>query len=356
MAVTTLRYRSVLPNLGKRNYHLLMKTISTSQKLETNKDVVEFRLHCLKHFYQYGLKSFMSAFPKVGKSTIYDWKNIWEKSGKNPNSLIPKSTKPKRVRQMQTDLRLIEFIAAIRNSENYGFMGKDKIKPLLDAFANQLGIPSVSTGVIGKIIKRKRLSKNTHTAKCKHKRGGKKNAYQRIKHSPKVKTPGYVEVDCVTINLNGKNHYFVCFIDVFTRFALAAHIAGLKSALVVKRLKWFTKEYYRQTQIRVHTIQTDNGSEFLDAFHQYCLSHSLHHIFTYPHHPQTNGYIERYNCTVQKEFLERSDELFTNNIDAFLPKLEHYNLWYNEIRPHSALKNRTPITFIKNYFSEMCVT
>jgi transposase InsO family protein len=356
MTVNTYRYRSVLPNMGKKNYHLLMKTISNSQKIEVNKDVVKFRLHCLNHFRHHGLTSFLSAFPQISRTTIYRWQAMYLQSKRNPASLIPKSTRPKRLRQMRVDYRLVGFIRSIRESENYGFMGKDKIKPLLDAYAKEIGITSVSTGVIGKIIKRKKLTKNTHALKCKKWKRGKAGGIIRIKHSPKVKAPGYIEVDCVTINLNGRNYYFVCLIDVFTRFALASYLPSLKAKLVTEILKWFINQYYQQTEIKVHTIQTDNGSEFLADFHDYCLTHNLQHIFTYPHHPQTNGYIERYNCSVQKEFLERSDELYTGNIDAFLPKLDRYNTWYNEVRPHSALKNRTPIIFIKNYLSQMCVT
>jgi hypothetical protein len=357
MSVDNYRWRSILPGMGKKNYALLMKSMSTSQKIEANRDIVAFRLHCLDHFYTHGLKSFLSAFPKVGKSTVYDWKRKYERSGKREDSLIPKSTRPKNTRQMKTDSRLVEFITAFRNQEDYGFLGKEKLKPFVDAFALDLGIPTISTGVIGKIIKRKHLSKNTHAQKCKRvKKGRKSNQFTRIKHSPKIKQPGYIEVDGITINLNGKNHYFVSFIDVFTRFALVAKVNRLKANLVAQELNWFIQEYQAQTGIEVYTIQTDNGSEFLAEFHEYCQTHHLHHVFTYPHCPQTNGFVEKYNCTIQKEFLERSNELFINDISSFLPKLARYNAWYNEIRPHSALKNRTPITFIQNYFSEMCVT
>jgi hypothetical protein len=139
-----------------------MKTLHTSQSLEANKDIVEFRLHCLNHLATHGIKSFLSAFPNVGKSTVYDWRRIFRQSRNNPASLIPKSTRPKRLRQMRVDHRLVEFIAKVRNSDCYGFMGKDKLKPLLDAYARDLGIPSISTGTIGKIIKKRRLNKMSH--------------------------------------------------------------------------------------------------------------------------------------------------------------------------------------------------
>jgi len=53
---------------------------------------------------------------------------------------------------MNTDKRIIEFIKSLR--EKYPKIGKDKIKPLLDKYCLTLGIPSISSSTIGKIIKR----------------------------------------------------------------------------------------------------------------------------------------------------------------------------------------------------------
>jgi len=47
---------------------------------------------------------------RVGKLTLYDWKREYEQSEKKLLSLVPKKTRPKRVRQMTTDWRLVQFI------------------------------------------------------------------------------------------------------------------------------------------------------------------------------------------------------------------------------------------------------
>ncbi|MBN1263030.1 MAG: hypothetical protein JW991_01610 [Candidatus Pacebacteria bacterium] len=105
------------------------------------------------HYYKYGLASTLDAF-RVKKSTFYDWKKRYEKSGKKTFSLVPRSTRPEHVRRMQTDWRLVEFIKQMR--KEYGNVGKNIIKPFLDAYAKRLGLPTIELTTIGKIIKRRK--------------------------------------------------------------------------------------------------------------------------------------------------------------------------------------------------------
>ena len=76
-------------------------------------------------------------------------------SGKKLLSLVPKKTRPKHVRQMTTDWRLIQFIREFR--EQYGNIGERKIKIFLDEYAAELGIKTVSSRTISKVIKRRNL-------------------------------------------------------------------------------------------------------------------------------------------------------------------------------------------------------
>jgi transposase len=101
-----------------------MKTLENSLNFDKS-DPAKFRLHVLEHYYKYGWKPTVEAF-KVGKSTLYDWKRGYEKSGKKLLSLVPKKTRPKRVRQMTTDWRLVQFIREFR--EQHGNIGREKIK------------------------------------------------------------------------------------------------------------------------------------------------------------------------------------------------------------------------------------
>ena len=67
-----------------------------------------------------------------------------------------------------------------------------------------------------------------------------------------------------------------------------------------------------------------------------------------------NAYIERFNRTIQEEFINRSDEIYYD-IGAFEIKLQEYLNWYNNKRPHMALNYLSPMQFIQTNFPEsMC--
>lgn len=299
-------------------------------------DPARFRLKVLEHYYQYGWRSATDAF-QVGRSTLFDWKKIFEKSGKTPRSLIPTSTRPKRVRVMATDWKLVEFIRVMRL--NYGNISKYKIKLFLDEYAGQLGLPTLSVSVIGKIIKRKSFF---FTGKRKIKRA--KPLSPRLKRSPQVSQPGYLEMDTITIYVSGERFYYITVIDVVSKFAWCRLTTSHSSETSLMALQDFLERY----QYPVRVIQTDNGSEFLGRFDEYLRKKGIEHLFSYPRSPKVNGVVERFNRTIQEEFINRYDDVY-NDIEKLQEKLSHYLTWYNHKRPHHALKLRTPVDYLNQF-------
>lgn len=314
-------------------YRRLMKTLENSLAFESS-DVAQFRLHVLNHYYKYGLKPTMDAFG-VRKSTLYDWKRELEKKGGKLLSLVPKSTRPHQTRQMNTDWRLVEFVKQMR--QEYGNIGKDKIKPFLDEYAASLNIDSLGTTTISKIIKRRGFTFD----KPKRTKTKTRADRLRIKKSPKVKNPGHIQMDCITVYINQEKHMFMSVIDVYTKLALVAKVTTLSSIHARDTLK----QYQQTCPYHIHTIQTDNGSEFLASFHKYLEEQKIKHLFSYPRSPKTQAFVERFNRTVQEEFIKRNDEIYYD-LDKFQVKLNHYIDWYNHKRPHSSLNYMSPVQFI----------
>ncbi len=319
----------ILPKLTRGNYNTLMKLISP--KLS---DPAVFRLHVLTHYYKYGYKSAVDAF-SIPKSTLYDWKKLYEISGKKPFSLIPRSTRPHKTRVMTTDHRLVEFIKSMR--KEYGNVGSGIIKPFLDVYARQLGINCISRSTIEKVIRRKRL---TFEKRIKYK---KKTKYSRlrIRRSPKVRSPGYIQMDSIVIYVNRERHLFMSVIDVYTKYALVEKVNTLSSVNARKVLRRFGSE----NPTKIHTIQTDNGSEFLAYFHKYLEMEGIKHVFIYPRLVKVNAVVERFNRTIQEEFIKRSDEIYYDT-GKFEEKLTKYLYWYNYKRPHYSLNYLSPMQFI----------
>lgn len=331
MSHETDRLRYLTSYFRRGDYNALMKLISP--KLS---DPASFRLHVLDHYYKYGYKSTVDAFG-VGKSTLYDWKRLFELSGKKPFSLVPKSTRPHKTRLMTTDHRLVVFIRQMR--KEYGNVGKDIIKPFLDEYAKDLGIPSIGKTTIAKIIKRRRL---TFEKRVKYRKKAKYSKL-RTRKSPKVTKPGFIQMDSITLYVNKKRHLFMCVIDIYTKYALVVKVSTLSSTNARKVFK----EFVIANPTNVHTVQTDNGSEFLAHFHKHLEKQSIKHLFIYPRLCKVNGVVERFNRTIQEECIKRSDELYYDE-SAFEKKLTKYLYWYNNKRPHYALGYMSPMQFINS--------
>jgi transposase InsO family protein len=121
---------------------------------------------------------------------------------------------------------------------------------------------------------------------------------------------GFVHIDVKYLPpLNRKRAYAYVAIDRATRFAYVEILPDRKGATAAAFLQRFLASF----PLSVHTVLTDNGSEFTDRFavdkklkpkdkpsgeHPFdrlCLQHAIKHQLTRPFRPQTNGMVERFN-------------------------------------------------------------
>lgn len=84
------------------------------------------------------------------------------------------------------------------------------------------------------------------------------------------------------------------------------------------------------------------GSEFMKDFQTELDQQGHIHWFTYPKTPKMNAQCERFNRTLQEEFIDHHEADLFYDLPKFNNLLFDYLLWFNGRRPHFAL-NLNPI-------------
>ena len=92
-----LRYR--VPKYSWSGYRTLMTTLETALGFGAS-EKAKFRLYCLELLSKHGWIGVHAAFPHLSRATVYRWRKTFLDAGKRLNSLVPRSTRPQRTRQM----------------------------------------------------------------------------------------------------------------------------------------------------------------------------------------------------------------------------------------------------------------
>jgi transposase InsO family protein len=104
------------------------------------------------------------------------------------------------------------------------------------------------------------------------------------------------------------------------------------------------RDFLRRVQEVFRDIQyvgSDNGSEFLGEFGKELDRQKIPHVFSSPHSPKQNPYVERVIRTIIDEvYLVRGTEY---NMQVQQQVLDKYVQEYNHQRPHWSLNLRTPM-------------
>jgi transposase InsO family protein len=291
---------------------------------------------------KYGLEAAMDAF-KVKRRALYYWKAQFNKGNKKPEALNEKSRAPKTRRKRLWPGEVIKEIKRLRY--DHPNLGKDKIYSLLKAYCQENNLACPKTSTIGRIIKdygglRIFPQKVTHFGKVKL---IKRRRVLRKPRNFKTKYPGHlVALDTVERFVHGLRRYVITFEDIHTRFSFAWSTTSHASLAA--------KEFFDRCQkvfpFPFTFVLTDNGSEFKKYFAKELSRLHLIHYHTYPKTPKMNAHLERFNRTIQEEYIDyHSGDLLEP--DIFNNNLIDYLLWYNTQRPHYAFRNKlSPVQYI----------
>ena len=105
-------------------------------------------------------------------------------------------------------------------------------------------------------------------------------------------------------------------------------------------------DFFLQHAIVTERLMTDNAFTYVHnkTFKALLHARAIDHLRTRPYTPRTNGKVERYQQTLQREW---AYALEYASSDARRASLPHWVRHYNERRTHSALGNRPPIQRVR---------
>lgn len=343
-----------LDSCFKRGYRRLMQYISNISHLDKKiREVIERRIKILEFFDEFGLLATQKAF-ETGRSTIYLWKSNLKQSGGKLSSLAPGSKVPKTRSKRVWQKEIVDFIVLYRTKHP----GTDKltVKPVLDAFCRSINIETVSMSTVGRIIKdlkergripayQPKTSFNGKTGKLSVREIKNKPKKQRI-GSYKPQKPGdLVQVDAITVFVNGIRRYIITALDVKTRFAFAYCYKTLSSLTA----RDFMVRFQEVAPFPITHIQTDNGSEFHKYFREYLEGQKIIQFYNYARQPKMNTFVERFNRTIQDQHISWHMGDFYEPDEANQGLME-YLLWYNTEKAHRGIGNIPPLSYFVNNF------
>lgn len=303
-------------------------------------EVAPQRLRIMKFYDRYGEQATKEAFG-ADRKVISRWRQKLKRHEGALEGLVPESTRPKRTRSMTVATEILQFIRNIR--QEHPRLGKEKIKPLLDEFCQEKGLRPIAESTIGKVIKRHKLfyQKNGRVYHDPSMKRQPKDKRLRVKRSPRHEDFGHIIADTVERVTDGVKDYFYSAIDAKLKFALTLNYKRLNS----KNMNDFYERFSALYPLQIKDWQTDNGSENLGEFDRTLQKAAIPHLFIYPRCPKINSIIERYNRTIQEEFIDNHLDIIHDK-SLFHRHLAEYMLFYLTKRIHTSLDKMTPVDYL----------
>ena len=224
----------------------------------------------------------------------------------------------------------------------YPNLGQAKLPVLLRPWGAQqnLALPSVST--LGSLTARA-PDKLRHAPSRLAARGRPKpGARPRKARQPKGIRHGPLQVfacDTVVRLQASLRRYLFTFIDPHTHFAVAFAAATPSSRQATLALDALCHLLPPPPRF----VFSDNGSEFLGHFQQRREERGITHWWTYPRSPKMNAHAERFNRTLQEQFVDYHEDLLFDHLAAFNRKLADWLLAYTTVLPHHSLGRHSPV-------------
>lgn len=290
---------------------------------------------------------------KISRQTFYHWKKRY-----HPNdlaSLENQSKAPRAKRRSSLTLKQEENIKKLRK----GYLRTGKMK-LAILYQKEYGT-KISSWQIQKVIEKHDLYYDPLEAKKirtkKHKSlGMKKLRINEVKPRDFISRDKqfFFCTDTIVLYLPwGIKRYILTAIDYFHKLSFAKCYktkSSLNAFDFLLRLNLLVDS-------KIAAILSDNGSEFAKYFEGACRKLNIIHIYTRNRTPKDNSVNERFNRTLQEEFMSLNEYfeeyLAEDTLTKANQELTNWLIFYNFKRPHQTLNYQTPIEYTNQRVSGM---
>ncbi len=273
----------------------------------------------------------------IARKTFYQWLPRFEKDF--IRGLEERSRSPHRRRTRRYTAQQYQNVLELRRAHlRYGKM------KLLELYRRRYPGEALSAWQIQCIIQASGLYYEPKRQASINRKRARTRSRKKITELQRKPMSGFLLcIDTVVRYWRGKKRYILTAIDRHTKVAFARMYTTHTSASA----RDFLRRLHLLLDGKIENVQTDNGSEFHLHFDHACRDLGIEHYWSRAKTPKDNAVNERFNRTLQDEFLAFGN--MTDDTVLFNRRLTEWLVEYNFLRPHQALGYLPPINFTFKY-------
>ena len=301
------------------------------------------RLEWIVWYYEHeGNVSLTCRYFGIQRKTFYKWFKFFDQNNLYTLHLLEeKSRVPRKKRTRTIAPDVLGRIIALRKSHMR--YGKMKLKEIYEQTYGE----TISSWKIQCVITDFTLyykpSKNTRIQAKRRRAIKKKRTIELVKNTPfwKKKAGFIICLDTIVIYWHGMKRYIFTAVDKYGKVAFARMYTSKSS----KNGEDFLLRLHYLLDGQIPRVGHDNGTEFEKYFKGACQKLNIEQYYSRVHTPKDNPNNERFNRTLQEEFIEMKG--FDPDPLIFNRDLTEWLIEYNFRRPHQSLNYKSPLEYSK---------
>ncbi len=303
------------------------------------------RLEWLIFYYTVGKKNakLTASYFNISRKTFHKWKKRF-----NPGliqSLEEKSRAPHQKREWEVTFVQEKRVVALR--KQHLKYGKKKLKVLYQRKHQE----SISTWRIERVVRKHNLypDPEEHKKRLRRRSRRKTRKKMRIHQLEKLGINPQVgklwHTDTIIVWWYGQRRVVFTALEDKIKLGYARAYTHGSS----RQAKDFLQRLVYLSNGNIKIIHSDNGSEFAGEFEKACQQLNIQQVYSRVRTPQDNPALERFNWTIQDEWLSLS-EMGLDDIQEANLDLTEWLVEYNSFRPHQALDYQTPLEYAQQHY------